>query len=52
MSAYRRDFSETKYISFLVKDSELLEQYNEVWEKLKIVLKSNLIVNMHTMKNI
>ena len=39
MSAYRRDFSETKYISFLVKDSELLEQYNEVWEKIKNSIK-------------
>ena len=39
MSAYRRDFSETKYISFLVKDSELLEQYNEVWEKIKNIIK-------------
>ena len=28
MSAYRRDFDETKYISFLIKDDELLEKYN------------------------
>ena len=33
MSAHRRDFDETKYISFLVKDSELLEKCNEIWEK-------------------
>ena len=30
MSAYRRDFDETKYMSFLIKDSELLEKYNEI----------------------
>ena len=29
MSAYRRDFDETEYISFLTKDDELLEKYNE-----------------------
>ena len=29
MSAYRRDFDETKCMSFLIKDGELLEKYNE-----------------------
>ena len=33
MSAYNKDFDETKYISFLIKDDELLEKYNEIWEK-------------------
>ena len=33
MRAYRRDFDETKYITFLIKDDELLEKYNEIWEK-------------------
>ena len=33
MSAYRRDFNETKYMSFLIKDHELLEKYNETWDK-------------------
>ena len=33
MSAYRRDFDEAKHISFLVKDSELLEKYKEIWGK-------------------
>ena len=35
MGAYRRGFNETKYVSFLIKDDELLEKYNEVWEKVK-----------------
>ena len=39
MSAYRKDFDETKYISFLVKDDELLEKYNGIWEKVKNSLK-------------
>ena len=33
MCAYRRDFDETKYMSFLKKDDELFEKYNEIWEK-------------------
>ena len=39
MSAYRRDFDETKYMSFLIKDGELLEKYNEIWEKVKNSIK-------------
>ena len=39
MTAYRRDFDETKYISFLIKDNELLEKYNEIWEKVKSSIK-------------
>ena len=30
MSVYRRDFDETKFMSFLVKDHEFLEKYNEI----------------------
>ena len=39
MSAYRRDFDETKYLSFLIKDDELLAKYNEIWEKVNNSLK-------------
>ena len=28
-------YDETKYISFLIKHDELLEKYNEIWEKVK-----------------
>ena len=52
MSAYRKDFDETEYMSFLIKDDELLEKSNEIWEKVKIVLKKNLIAKLYTMKNI
>ena len=37
--SYRRDFDETKYMPFLIKDDELLEKYNEIWEKVKNSLK-------------
>ena len=30
MSAYRRDFDKTKYMSFFMKDDELLEKYYEI----------------------
>ena len=30
MSACRRDFEETRYMSFLIKDKELLEKYNVI----------------------
>ena len=39
ISAYRKDLDETKYISFLIKDDELLEKYNDIWEKVKNSLK-------------
>ena len=54
MIAYRRDKNKymSKYMSFLIKDDELLGKYNEIWEKLKIVSKKNLIVNLSTMTNI
>ena len=39
MSACRRDFDETKYMSILIKDDELLEKYNEIWEKVKNSIK-------------
>ena len=35
MSAHRKDFDETKYMSFFIKDDELLKKYNEIWEKVK-----------------
>ena len=39
MSAYRKRFDETKYVSFLIKDNELLEKYNEIWDKVSNIIK-------------
>ena len=50
MSAYRKDFDETEYMTFLIKDDELLEKYNEIWEEVKNNIKKNL--NLHTVENI
>ena len=35
MSAYGKDYDETKFMSFLIKDDELLEKYNKIWKKVK-----------------
>ena len=51
MNAYRKDFDDTKHISFLIKSDELLEKYNEIWVKVKKVSKKNLIVNLYKKKN-
>ena len=41
-SAFRRDFDETKYISFLIKDDNYLKNTIKFGKKLKIVSKKNL----------
>ena len=33
MYIYRRDFDETKYMSFLIKEEKVFDNYNEIWEK-------------------
>ena len=40
MTAYRNDFDETKYMSFLIKDDELLEKCSEIWENVENSLKN------------
>ena len=52
MTAYRKDFDETKYLAFLIKDHELLEKYNKIWDNVKNSFKKNLIVNQYAMENI
>ena len=39
MTTYRKDFYETKFMSFFIKDDELLEKYYEIWQKVKDSLK-------------
>ena len=39
MRANKTDFDETKFMSFLIKDDELSEKYNEIWEKFKNNIK-------------
>ena len=51
MSAYRKDFDQIKYISFLLKN-ELLENRIKLGKRLKIVSKTNLTVNQYIKKSI
>ena len=37
---------------FLMRDKELLEKYNEFWEKVSNIIKKKLIVNLYIIKNI
>ena len=39
MSPNETDFDESKQTSFLIKDNELLEKCNEIWEKVKNSIK-------------
>ena len=35
-----KNSDETKYMSFLIKDDELLEKYNGIWEKVENSIKN------------
>ena len=39
MTAYRRDFDETKYMYFLIKHDKVLEKFDAVWEKVRKIIK-------------
>ena len=52
MSAYRRDFDETRHMFFFIKNDKLLKKYNEIWDKVSNAAKKDLIVNLFTIKNI
>ena len=52
MATYRRDFVETKYISFLIKDNELIEKYNEMWDNVSNIIKRGFDIEPITIKNI
>ena len=39
VSRYRKNYSETKYMSFLKKDGELLQKYNKIWDEVSHIIK-------------
>ena len=39
MSAYRSNFYETKYMSFLIKKNEFIEKHNEICDKVRKIIK-------------
>ena len=38
MSTYRRDSDEAKYMSFLIKDNDLVKTYTQIWDKVNQVI--------------
>ena len=52
MSRYVHSFDESKYISFFIKDHELIEKYGNILDKVSNNIKKDLIVNQYTIKNI
>ena len=42
MSPYRKDFDETKYMPFLIKDDELLNKQNEILKRVKNTIDKEL----------
>ena len=45
MNAYRKDFDQTKCMSFLIKDEKLLGKYNKIWEKAGNIIKQEFDSN-------
>ena len=39
-------------MSFFIKDNELLEKYNKIWDKISNTIEKDLIVSLYTVKNI
>ena len=47
MSGYINYFeNDSKNMSFLIKDDEVWDKYNEIWDVIKSKLKLNFIVNL------
>ena len=46
MTGYVRKFDENATMSFVVKDKQLLKNYNRIWEKIEKLMKINLKVNL------
>ena len=52
MSAYKRDFDETKYMYFLIKDDNCYKDIMKFGKKSAITSKKDLIMNLYITKNI
>ena len=50
MIGYTKVFNETKYMSFLLEDDELLGKYNKISDEVRNSIKKDLTVNQYAMK--
>ena len=50
-SAYVKSYDgQTKWMYFFIKDGDLLEEYNTIWDKVSTYIKMNLTESLSTMK--
>ena len=38
-------------VFFLIEDDNLLEKFNNIWDKVVLILRKNLITNLFTIEN-
>ena len=50
MIGYTKIFNETKYMSFLLEEDELLGKYNKISDEVRNSIKKDLTVNQYAMK--
>ena len=50
MSTYRRDSDEAKYMSFLIKDNDLVKTYTQIWDKVNQVITKGFASESVTIK--
>ena len=43
-------YGKTKWINFLIEDTDLLEKYNTIWDKVSADIKKNLIASLFMIK--
>ena len=48
MRGYSKRFDKSKYMSFLIKDYNLLKEYKKIWDKVSNSVKMDLIVKQST----
>ena len=51
-STYVKNYDgQTKWMYFFIKDDDLSEKYNTIWDKVSADIKKNLIASQSTIKN-
>lgn len=49
MSGYIKCFDKTKYISFVIRNINVLEAYNKLWDKVSCLIKKGFLVSLRLM---
>ena len=51
MILYKKDFDESRSIYFLIKEENVFIKYVKILEKVRNIVKANLIVSLYIVKN-